>query len=108
MAIFQRAAESPDVNQALGYHLRSHGRLFQKSSVQEGLQHCEFIAARKPGCQLCHRRTRRRLVIGGSRLVRTYDWDTVWNIDAPLATVYRVMTTPKEQVHWWPSMQVHT
>ena len=46
------------------------------------------------------------LVVGGSRVVRTYDWDTEWNIDAPLADVYRVMTTPQEQQHWWPSMQV--
>jgi uncharacterized protein YndB with AHSA1/START domain len=46
------------------------------------------------------------LLIGGSRLVRTYDWDTEWNIDAPLPDVYRVMTTPEEQVHWWPSMRV--
>jgi uncharacterized protein YndB with AHSA1/START domain len=47
------------------------------------------------------------LLIGGSRPVRVYDWETEWNIDAPLADVYRVMTTPQEQYHWWPSMQVH-
>lgn len=46
------------------------------------------------------------LIIGGSRMVRTYDWDTDWQIDAPLPEVYRVMTTPREQQHWWQSMQV--
>jgi hypothetical protein len=46
------------------------------------------------------------LIIGGSRMVRTYDWDTEWNIAAPLPDVYRVMTNPDEQHHWWPSMQV--
>jgi hypothetical protein len=46
------------------------------------------------------------LIVGGSRLVRTYDWDTEWHIDAPLADVYRVMTNPDEQHHWWPSMRV--
>ncbi len=46
------------------------------------------------------------LIIGGSRLVRTYDWDTEWHIDAPLAEVFRVMTTPDEQQYWWPSMAV--
>jgi hypothetical protein len=46
------------------------------------------------------------LIIGGSRLVRAYDWQTDWQIDAPLAEVYGVLTTPREQQHWWPSMQV--
>lgn len=46
------------------------------------------------------------LIIGGGRLVRTYDWDTEWNIDAPLPDVYRIMTNPDEQRHWWPSMEV--
>jgi uncharacterized protein YndB with AHSA1/START domain len=45
-------------------------------------------------------------VFGGGRLVRVYDWETEWNIDAPLSDVYRVMTTPEEQHKWWPSMQV--
>lgn len=47
-------------------------------------------------------------VVGGSRLVRVYDWDTTWHINAPLSEVYRVMTTPAEQKHWWPAMQVQT
>ncbi len=46
------------------------------------------------------------LLVGGSRLVRVYDWETEWNIDVPLVEVYRVMTTPQEQERWWPSMQV--
>lgn len=46
------------------------------------------------------------LLIGGSRLVRVYEWDTEWQIDAPLSDVYRVMTTPHDQQKWWPSMQV--
>ncbi|HCI80808.1 MAG TPA: hypothetical protein DHW02_14080 [Ktedonobacter sp.] len=45
-------------------------------------------------------------VFGGSRLVRVYDWTTEWLIDAPLATVYKVLTTPEEQQFWWPSMVV--
>lgn len=47
-------------------------------------------------------------MVGGSRLVRVYDWDTEWHINAPLAEVYRVMTTPEEQKNWWPAMQVHS
>ena len=45
-------------------------------------------------------------VLGGGKLVRTYDWHTEWTIDAPLATVYSVMTKPEEQHKWWPSMRV--
>jgi uncharacterized protein YndB with AHSA1/START domain len=45
-------------------------------------------------------------VFGSGYLVRVYDWETEWNIDAPLAEVYRVMTTPEEQYRWWPSMAV--
>ena len=46
-------------------------------------------------------------VFGGGKLVRAYDWETEWNIDAPLSTVYTVLTTPEEQDKWWPSMRVY-
>ncbi len=46
-------------------------------------------------------------IFGGGRFVRVYDWETEWLIDAPLATVYQVLTTPEEQDRWWPSMKVH-
>jgi hypothetical protein len=46
-------------------------------------------------------------IFGGGKLVRVYDWETEWNIDAPLSTVYKVLTTPEEQDKWWPSMQVY-
>jgi uncharacterized protein YndB with AHSA1/START domain len=46
-------------------------------------------------------------IFGGGRLVRVYDWETEWLIDAPLSTVYRVLTTPEEQDKWWPSMKVY-
>jgi uncharacterized protein YndB with AHSA1/START domain len=45
-------------------------------------------------------------IFGGGRLVRIYDWETEWMIDAPLPVVYKVLTTPEEQSKWWPSMQV--
>ncbi len=45
-------------------------------------------------------------VFGGGRLVRIYDWSTEWNIDAPRSEVFRVLSTPEEQRHWWPSMVV--
>jgi uncharacterized protein YndB with AHSA1/START domain len=47
-------------------------------------------------------------VIGGGRLVRTYDWSTDWQVDAPPAEVFAVLTTPEEQHNWWPSMQVRS
>ncbi len=47
-------------------------------------------------------------VIGGGRLVRTYDWSTDWNVDAPPAETFAVLTTPEEQRHWWPSMRVRS
>ncbi|GAC1434506.1 MAG: hypothetical protein PVS3B3_09370 [Ktedonobacteraceae bacterium] len=47
------------------------------------------------------------VVFGGSKLVQVYDWTTEWLLDAPLAAVYKVLTTPEEQKHWWPSMMVH-
>ena len=46
-------------------------------------------------------------IFGGGKLVRAYDWQTEWNIDAPLSTVYKAQTTPEEQDKWWPSMRVH-
>jgi hypothetical protein len=46
-------------------------------------------------------------MFGGGKLVRVYDWETEWNIDAPLSTVYKVLTTPEEQYKWWPSMMVY-
>ena len=45
-------------------------------------------------------------IIGGGRLVRIYDWTTEWNIDAPRAEVFRILSAPEEQRHWWPSMIV--
>jgi uncharacterized protein YndB with AHSA1/START domain len=45
-------------------------------------------------------------VFGGGKLVRVYDWQTEWMIDAPISFVYKVLTTPEEQGKWWPSMQV--
>ena len=47
-------------------------------------------------------------IFGGGKLVRVYDWQTEWNIDAPLSTVYKALTTPEEQYKWWPSMKVHS
>ena len=46
-------------------------------------------------------------IFGGGKLVRVYDWQTEWMIDAPLSLVYDVLTTPEEQAKWWPSMKVH-
>lgn len=46
-------------------------------------------------------------IFGGGKLVRVYDWQTEWTIDAPLASVYQVLSTPQEQEKWWPSMRVH-
>src|SRR5260370_37426716 len=45
-------------------------------------------------------------MFGGGKLVRVYDWQTEWRIDAPLSVVYKVLTTPEEQDRWWPSMRV--
>lgn len=45
-------------------------------------------------------------IYGGGRLPRLYDWETEWNIDAPLPEVYRVMSTHDEGEPWWPSMAV--
>jgi uncharacterized protein YndB with AHSA1/START domain len=45
-------------------------------------------------------------ILGGGKLVRVYDWQTEWTVDAPLAVVYKVLTTPEEQDKWWPSMRV--
>jgi len=47
-------------------------------------------------------------IFGGGKLVSVYDWETEWNIDAPLSTVYNLLTTPEEQDKWWPSMQVYS
>jgi hypothetical protein len=46
-------------------------------------------------------------IFGGGKLVRDYDWETEWLIDAPLSTVYGVLTMPEKQDKWWPSMKVH-
>ena len=46
-------------------------------------------------------------MLGGGKLVRVYDWQTEWTIDAPLSIVYKVLTTPEEQDKWWPSMKVY-
>ena len=46
-------------------------------------------------------------IFGGGKLVRVYDWQTEWTIDAPPSLVYKVLTTPEEQDKWWPSMRVH-
>jgi uncharacterized protein YndB with AHSA1/START domain len=43
-------------------------------------------------------------VFGGGRFVRTYDWETEWQIDAPLPEVYHAMTDPEEQFRWWPNL----
>src|SRR5438067_537529 len=45
-------------------------------------------------------------IFGGGKLVRVYDWQTEWTVDAPLSVVYKVLTTPEEQDRWWPSMRV--
>ena len=45
-------------------------------------------------------------IFGGGKLVRVYDWQTEWTVDAPLSVVYKVMTMPEEQDMWWPSMRV--
>ena len=47
------------------------------------------------------------VIFGGGKLVRVYDWQTEWNIDAPLSTVYKVLNAPEEQDKWWPSMRVY-
>jgi uncharacterized protein YndB with AHSA1/START domain len=46
-------------------------------------------------------------IFGGGKLVRVYDWETQWMIDAPLSTVYTILTAPERQDRWWPSMKVH-
>ena len=46
-------------------------------------------------------------IFGGGKLVRGYDWQIEWSIDAPLSAVYKVLTTPEEQDKWWPSMRVY-
>ncbi len=46
-------------------------------------------------------------IFGGGKLVKVYDWETEWNVDAPLSTVYKVLTTPEVQDKWWPSMKVY-
>jgi hypothetical protein len=46
------------------------------------------------------------LVYGGSKLVKIWDWDTDWHINAPLDEVYKALTTPELQYKWWPSMVV--
>jgi uncharacterized protein YndB with AHSA1/START domain len=48
------------------------------------------------------------VVIGGGRLVRTYDWSTDWQVNAPPDAVFAVLTTPEEQHRWWPAMQVRS
>ncbi len=45
-------------------------------------------------------------IVGGGMLPRIYDWTTEWNIDAPRAEVFRILSAPEEQRHWWPSMIV--
>lgn len=45
-------------------------------------------------------------IVGGGKLVRIYNWTTEWTIDAPRSEVFRVLNTPEEQRHWWPSMVV--
>jgi len=45
-------------------------------------------------------------IVGGGKLVRIYDWTTEWTIDAPRPEVFRALSTPEEQRHWWPSMVV--
>jgi uncharacterized protein YndB with AHSA1/START domain len=45
-------------------------------------------------------------VVGGGRLVRTYDWATEWTVDAAPADVYALFERPEEQARWWPSMVV--
>ena len=46
------------------------------------------------------------LVVGGARLVRTYDWTTEWTVDASPADVFALFNHPDEQARWWPSMVV--
>lgn len=49
-------------------------------------------------------------IFGGGKLVRVYDWETAWNVDAPRAEVFRALNAPAEQAeqtdNWWPSMVV--
>lgn len=49
-------------------------------------------------------------IFGGGKLVRVYDWETEWNVDAPRAEVFRALNAPAEQAeqkdNWWPSMAV--
>lgn len=47
-------------------------------------------------------------LFGGGKMVRVYDWVTNWNIDAPISQVFKVLTTPEEFSHWWPSAPVHS
>ena len=46
------------------------------------------------------------IVIGGGLAPRLYDWTTEWNVDAPLADVYAVMSHAEDDPTVWPSMQV--
>jgi uncharacterized protein YndB with AHSA1/START domain len=42
----------------------------------------------------------------GSRSVKIYDWRTEWVIPAPLAVVYRAMTSRAAVREWWPDMEL--
>lgn len=44
------------------------------------------------------------IVIGGGIAPRIYDWTTEWNVDAPLADVYALMS--RSESGFWPSMEV--
>ena len=44
------------------------------------------------------------IVIGGGLAPRIYDWTTEWNVDAPLADVYAIMS--RSDSDFWPSMEV--
>ena len=42
----------------------------------------------------------------GARMVKTYDWRTVWSIPASLPVVYEAMTSRSAVRRWWPPMEL--
>jgi uncharacterized protein YndB with AHSA1/START domain len=45
-------------------------------------------------------------VLLGARMVKTYDWRTIWSIEAPLPVVYEAMTSRSAVRRWWPPMEL--
>jgi uncharacterized protein YndB with AHSA1/START domain len=46
------------------------------------------------------------IIFGGGKLVRVYDWQFEWALDAPLSQVYQALSNAGAFLKWWPSMGV--